>query len=352
MTLLLVYGTRPEAIKLGPVAAELRNLRTPFGVLCTGQHTSLLAGTPAETDLYDSASLGLASDGNVLKWLGKAELAIRQFLERKADLDTVVVQGDTMSALAAARAAAVLQRTLVHVEAGVRSGDLENPWPEEGARREITQFADWHYAPTTHCFANLVAEGVPSERILVTGNPVVSALARYTGGRPMPAQPHILVTLHRRELLQDTTNAVAVVEEIVEQARQHADLQFVWPVHPATMKALAGKIKAKAASNFVQTTPLPYREAITTLATATGVLTDSGGLVEEATTLGVPNATLRVATDRPEALETGLGARFSPDPAGVRGGIAWLSGERPRKPSAIFGTPEAAATIAKHLASL
>lgn len=353
MTLLLVFGTRPEAIKLGPVAAELRASSTPFGVLCTGQHTTLLEGTPAETDLsgQNTLSLGLASDGNVTRWTMRAELKIRKFLETwdsAEQLNTVVVQGDTMSALAAARAAKILERTLVHVEAGVRSGDLENPWPEEGFRREITGLADWHYAPTSHCFANLVAEGVSPTRILVTGNPVVSALARYTAAKPSPAEDHVLVTLHRRELL-GSKQFPQVVEALINEAAQRPSLKFLWPVHPATMPLLSG---FEGPPNLMLGNPLSYVNFAGWLATARGVLTDSGGLQEESAVLGVPCAVLRKVTDRPESVQAGLAALWSPDAAGVKKGIEWLLGPRIRQPSAIFGDIGSAGTIAKHLASL
>lgn len=354
MTILLTFGTRPEAIKLGPVAAELRAANVPFAVICSGQHTTLLEGTPAETDLSGKNvfSLGLASDGNVQKWVMRAELKIREFLETWDSLEQlspIVVQGDTMSALAAARAAKVLGRTLVHVEAGIRSGDLENPWPEEGFRREITSLADWHYAPTAHCFANLVSEGVAPARIRVTGNPVVSALARYTAAKPSPAEGHILVTLHRRELLQSDKFREVVQALIDEAAAPACKLTFLWPVHPATKPLLTG---FKGPPNLLLGDPLSYVNFAGWLASAVGVLTDSGGLQEEAATLGVPCAVLRKATDRPESLETGLASLWTPDRAGVHSAISWLLGPRKREPSTIFGTPESASAIAKLLAAL
>jgi UDP-N-acetylglucosamine 2-epimerase (non-hydrolysing) len=237
----------------------------------------------------------------------------------------------------------------VHVEAGVRSGDLENPWPEEGFRREITGLADWHYAPTAHCFANLVAEGVNPSRIRVTGNSVVSALARYTAARPSPAEDHILVTLHRRELLQSSEFRNVVQAIIDEAGAPQCQLKFLWPVHPATLPLLGD---FEGPPNFLLGNPLSYVNFAGWLATAVGVLTDSGGLQEEAATLGVPCAVLRKATDRPESVQAGLAACFSPDGAGVHSAISWLLGSRIRAPSAIFGEVGAAAAIARLLAAL
>src|SRR5205807_4624075 len=199
--ILIAFGTRPEAIKLGPVAAELAADKVPFGLLAAGQHRELLVGTPAETDLAAASSLGLPSEGNVVRWLARARARVRVWLREHEEFDPVVVQGDTMSALAVARAACDAGRAVAHIEAGVRSHDRANPWPEEQTRVEITELARWHYAATPTAWANLAQEGVPSSLIVLTGNPIVSALARYTAARPCGPQPHILVTLHRREWL-------------------------------------------------------------------------------------------------------------------------------------------------------
>src|SRR2546428_12725947 len=171
-------------------------------IVCTQQHSERLKGTPAESDLCDGHSLGLLSNGNVLQWTRAAEARLRASFGELPN-PVVVVQGDTMTAIAAARAAAALRLPIAHVEAGVRSHNVEEPWPEEGFRTEIAQLAAWHYAPTSTAFANLVQERVDPNRILVTGNPGVSAIARYTSAVPVAeaATPTILVTLHRREVL-------------------------------------------------------------------------------------------------------------------------------------------------------
>lgn len=342
MTLLLVYGTRPEAIKLGPVAAELKAQHVPFHVLCTGQHTSLLAGTPAETDLAGASSLGLASTGNVLRYLEFAELEMRHWLEDRPDYDVVVVQGDTMSALAAARAGAILERTVAHVEAGVRSFDPNNPWPEENSRTEITRLAEWHYAPTAFTFANLLKEGVRHERVRLTGNTVVSALARYTAARPVGPQPHVLITMHRREWLHGP-DFEETIAEFKQQAKENPQIQFVWPMHPAV----------RARANMLTQPPLPYAKCAEFLASSMGVITDSGGLQEEAAALGVPCCVLRHACDRPESIEDGTAKLFTPDAYGVRSAVACLTqGGLPRRPSDVFGDTTAAAQVARCLSNL
>jgi len=346
--LLLVFGTRPEAIKLGPVAAELRALGVPFATLCTGQHTDLLRGTPAESDLAGGTSLGLASSGNIVKYLRTAEMKLREYLEARPDYEVVVVQGDTMSALAAARAATIQERLLVHVEAGVRSGDVNNPWPEEDTRKEISQLADWHYAATPTAFANLLAEGVRHERIRLTGNPVVSALARYTSAKPVPPEPHILITMHRREWLR-SADVKPVIDALERAAAEHPRVAFVWPVHPTVRKFFEGRVEL--GSPLLTGPPQPYERMALVLASSMGVITDSGGLQEESATLGVPCAVLRFATDRPESVEAGVARLFEPTATGVAAAVeTFASGGVLRRLSAWFGSGDREAFAASLLA--
>src|SRR3989454_5363629 len=347
--LVFVYGTRPEAIKLGPIAAELRALGSMGSVICTNQHSELLKGTPAESDLADGASLGLLSNGNVLQWTRVAEARLRTAFGEMPS-PTIVVQGDTMTAIAAARAATALRLPVAHVEAGVRSHNAEEPWPEEGFRTEIAQLASWHYAPTSTAFANLVQEGVEPNRILVTGNPGVSAIARYTTAVAVAeaATPTILVTLHRREFLLGP-NVTATVTAVGGAARRFDTISLVWPIHPA----LGRTLNVELPPNLRVVAPLSYVQCVTGLALCQGVLTDSGGLQEEAATLGVPCAVMRNVTDRPESVEAGVARRFPPTPLwGKAARTAALDHELPPEPAPVFGGPGGPSFVAKHLANL
>lgn len=362
--IVFVAGTRPEFIKLGPVAAALKASHTPFVSVATGQHWDLLKGTPAETDLADAISLGLESHTDPLRWVACAESPIRREL-KKLGPRVVVVQGDTASALAGARAAAALKIPLAHIEAGVRSGNLEEPWPEEGFRREITQLATWHYAPTPHAVENLLAEGVPKDQIVLTGNPGVSALARYAEvPQRAPAyrlvgERHILLTMHRREWLQ-TVDLSAFLNTLRSICR-HSRFTVIWPVHPAVTAQWPANFCDPSDLEWLRTTvvsrnfrialPFPYRHMIDLLARAHGLATDSGGLVEEACTLGIPTAILRNANDRPEAVEAGMARQFAP--TDLEGAFAWLTQDPgPRTPSSVYGQPDAANRIASHLRSI
>ena len=350
-----VWGTRPEAIKLGPVVAELRALGVNPAIFCTGQHTELLQGTPAETDLADGGSFELGTAPDVWKWVEGAVPVIRSGLER-AKASLVVVQGDTMSAFAGAKAAFGAGIPVAHVEAGLRSGTLAEPWPEEGIRRRIAMLATWHLAPTERSRENLRREGISDADILVTGNPVVSAIARYSDATPRPVpDPHLLITMHRREWLNQGQDFVQeTIAAVVETALACRDAEFIWPMHPGVRK-IAGEgflTLVDDTPNLSIVEPMRYRETLNVVSRAIGVATDSGGLSEEAATLGVPCAVLRNVTDRPESLAAGLAKLYPPSPEGVRAGIAaLLQRKMPRNPSNCFGDRDSALRIARFLAA-
>lgn len=353
----VVWGTRPEAIKLGPVVAALRAAGVPVRCIATGQHTTLLQGSPAASDLAGSESLELPSDGNVPKW---STLAMRRL--EKALLaeptELVVVQGDTMSASVGANTASSLGIEVAHVEAGVRSHDASEPWPEEQTRIAIAKLASWHYAPTSTAFSNLVSEGVPLRGIRVTGNTGVSALARYGGadtrevlhsGVAATPSDTVFVTLHRREL-QTPLRATEASQAVGVLAAAHPELSFLWPVHPALQRFLpaAGLV---VPGNLTMCQPLPYSEVASRLPAALAVVTDSGGLVEEATALGVPSVIVRHRNDRPEAVAAGLAVQCEPTAPAVLCGFS-MARELQRRPNAAFGSVDAAQLVADHIASL
>ena len=344
----VVFGTRPDAIKLSPVVAALRDLGAPLRVVCTGQHTDLLRGTPAETDLADAVSLNLIALPSPERWVEMAQPRIAMALD-VTEASLVVVQGDTASAIAGARAAAECGIPLAHVEAGVRSGCLQEPWPEEGFRREITRLASWHYAATTTAYANLLTDGVEQGRIRLTGNPVVSALHRYADPRPRAPEAFVMLTMHRREWLAQGINLF--MHALAEACIDHARLDVLWPMHPHVRAHLPTRGDWQKPANLWLDQPMPYREMIDLVARSCGVATDSGGLVEEAATLGVPSAILRRHNDRPEAVEAGVARQFVPGE--VRAAIDLLAtGGLPRRTTTCYGQADAALLIARHLTSL
>lgn len=347
--LVFVFGTRPEALKIGPVVRELRD--SQIAIISTGQHSELLRGTPAESDLKDAISLNLSSNGEVSAWVSEAFPRLVALIDGMRPVKAVVVQGDTMSAYAGALAGSQLRIPVVHIEAGLRSGDLEEPWPEERIRRAISLRANLHLCPTERAKCNLLREGVPEKQIRVTGNPIVSALHYYADPTPQEVpDKQVMVTMHRREWTD--LGRACVLETIYafqESAEVYPDLRFLWPMHPGVLKIAEIDVR-KGPENVLISPPLAYRETVQQLKRSIGIATDSGGLCEEAAVLGVPCAILRNVTDRQESVDAGLAKLFLPGPEGMREAIRCLvAREIKREPSDIYGDPESALRIAHEL---
>lgn len=347
--LLIVLGTRPEAIKLAPILNEMRKLEVSFNVVLTGQHQELMRGTPLMEVNDGDIILAFPSSLDLSFWVTRA---IEELESLYSDINpsAIMVYGDTKSTFAAADASKYLYETpLLHVEAGVRSRDMDNPFPEEWFRTRITQWASWHYATTQNNVNNLINDHVRPEKIILTGSSAVSALDAFSDAR-IVTEPlsQVLVTLHRRELLFDDIDEV--VKAVIDEARIQKDVVFLWPVHPHLLKVVSKSIFLQVPGNMQILDSMPYRNAVKALSESLGVLTDSGGICEEAATLGVPCAVLRYVTDRPEAVLEGVAKVFEPTPLETRKAIAMLiNRELPRRPSAVYGSPDSAKKIAEHV---
>lgn len=350
LDVLVVFGTRPELIKLAPVIAALKARRLSVGVVATGQHTSLLDVETLSTLGVEVHTLGVESDGSVLRFSARAEAALRSYLAW-VQPRAVVVQGDTMSAHAGAMAAHAARIPVAHVEAGLRSGDDSDPWPEELIRRDITRVATWHYAPTQHAALHVATELGLKRNVecVVTGNTSVDAL-RASGVVARPeASPTVVVTLHRREF-RERPGAAGVLAALVHAIASTPHVSALWPVHPGMLDLVAAMPNT---ANLTLSGPLPHATMLRVLAESRGFLTDSGGGVEEAATLGVPTAVLRNVTDRPEAEDAGIAVRFPVSPDGAI--LAWNMLARcaiARMPCDAFGSGDAAVHIARHLAKV
>ncbi|MEW9265553.1 UDP-N-acetylglucosamine 2-epimerase (non-hydrolyzing) [Kineococcus endophyticus] len=309
-----VVGTRPEAIKMAPLIARLRASGTAVRVLSTGQHTTVVSDVLTSFGLSPEVTLGPWPDGRTLgRLLADVEAGTTEHLNQ-ADVAAVVVQGDTTSALAAALAAFNARVPVVHLEAGLRTADLHNPFPEEGNRRLIGQIADLHLAPTERARAALVREGVAAERIAVTGNTVIDALLTTVAGLAPATEDagsmidggrrgHVLVTAHRRESWGAAFQGI--LDAVRHLATTHRRQRFLWAAHPNP--ELKGRVLAAmdGLDNVQVVPPLPYRDMVAALRDASVVLTDSGGLQEEAPSLGKPVLVMRASTERPEAVDAG-----------------------------------------------
>lgn len=317
-TVWLIGGTRPEAIKLAPVAMALayQRLIRPI-VVATGQHPSMFQQALATFGLRPDRELRPERTTG-----SQAELVARlsELLDAQLCLDppdAVLVQGDTTSAFVGALTAFWRQIPVVHLEAGLRSHDLAAPFPEEANRRMVDQVAAFHLAPTQAAAANLLAEGIPAERVEVIGNTVVDAVLSVAGTTKRFSEPALepvetclsegqrllLVTVHRRESWGKPMRSVLhAVRDILDA---HPGAVAAIPVHPNP------SVRAEVVSvlgtdrRVVISPPVEYSDLVRLMELSTLILSDSGGIQEEAPSFGVPVLVLRDKTERPEAVEAG-----------------------------------------------
>jgi len=368
---MVVLATRPDGIKLMPVIHALRGHPAGFQVtLCaTGQHRDMLRAVLAEFGLAADVDLDvMRPDQEPVDLLACLLPACHRAMVERAP-DIVLVQGDTTSALAGALAANLARIDLAHLEAGLRTVNKRAPFPEEMNRRLIGRLADLHFAPTEAAAANLRAEGAPAANVHVTGNTVVDALMRETkalnrgdrvGIDPVlgalvesHAERLVLVTCHRRESFG--TPLRGICEAIRRLAVDFPALAFVLPMHPNpnVRRTVLDRLSDIPQLNLVE--PVTYRSLLFLLQHASLVLTDSGGIQEEAPSFGVPVLVMREETDRPEAIAAGFAQLVGRDPSRiVKAAQAWLRGEPRRlvgRPNP-YGDGNAAARVADILAKL
>ena len=321
--LAVVYGTRPEAVKLAPVVRALRARGTEVVVISTGQHTDLLTGTPLTPD----HRLDLYHDPDPLVFGEAVAVAIRGWLQANAVAATIV-QGDTASAWGAAKGGYAAGLPVIHIEAGVRSWHDQNPYPEERFRREIDLLSDWHFCATKENAENLVRENhtkLAHPHSYVVGNPGIDAL--YENVTPQTKRERrVLVTLHRRESFGAPLKAI--FDGLVQATLALQDRDFWWPVHPnPAVRAVLPTLWNRPwpipflNGNFHLLDPMEPEAFQYALARSQAVLTDSGGVQEEAAALGIPCVVARDLTDRPESVASGHAILAGRTSEGVRDGL-------------------------------
>lgn len=303
---LLLYGTRPEAIKMAPVVEALgrRPERFAVTVAATAQHRQMLDQVQELFGLRADLDLDLMRPEQSPNDLAARSFAALDQVLRDRSPDWVLVQGDTTTAMVGALAAFHLGIRVGHVEAGLRTGDLRAPFPEEANRRIIDLLAAALFAPTVRAREHLLAEGIAPERIFVTGNTVVDALVASTRRLPSAAEEEaVLVTVHRRESFGEPLRRIFTA--LRELAETFPKVRWVYPVHPNPAVREPAHRLLDGLPNVELHEPFDYLELLRRLRGCRLVLTDSGGLQEEAPTFGKPVLVLRDKTERPEGVEAG-----------------------------------------------
>jgi len=310
---MVVYGTRPEAIKLAPVVRELgRSPGLDVTTVVTGQHRAMLDQVNALFEIVPAHDLDVIQPRQQLHEVTQRVLAGLTDILRAERPDALVVQGDTTTSFVAALAAFYEQVPVVHVEAGLRTDNRYDPFPEEINRRLTSQLTSLHLAPTPTSRANLLAEGIAAADVVVTGNTVIDALLDVVA-RDLPLEnpalevmdggPAVLITSHRRESWgQPMARTAAAIGRL---AKEFDGVTFVLPAHlnPTVREVLLPPLEGLP--NVVVTEPLSYGDFCRAMHASTLILTDSGGVQEEAPSLGKPVLVLRETTERPEAVDAG-----------------------------------------------
>ncbi|MBI2362847.1 MAG: UDP-N-acetylglucosamine 2-epimerase (non-hydrolyzing), partial [Elusimicrobia bacterium] len=292
---LVVLGTRPEAVKLAPVVRALRRRGLRTVVVSTGQHRELLKEALAEVGLRPAADLGLMRPGLSHGLLSARVLAGLTPLIGRLKPSLALVQGDTTTAAAAALACLYAGVPVGHVEAGLRSFDRKNPFPEEDNRVVADHLSALHFAPTPAALANLRREGLSGRWAMVTGNTAVDAVRWAARRAPRREEGCVLVTLHRRESFG--APLAGMLGALVRLSGRFPGVRFVFPAHPnPAVRSAVRRLPRRARLRVVA--PLPYRGFVGLLASCRFVLTDSGGVQEEAAALGKPVLVARDATER------------------------------------------------------
>ncbi|BBA52199.1 UDP-N-acetylglucosamine 2-epimerase [Fusobacterium varium] len=310
----LIFGTRPEAIKMSPVYHELKENGIDVKVVVTGQHKEMLYQVLDLFGIKPDYDLEIMKQGQ-----GLSELTGRLMLEldkivKKEKFDYILVQGDTTSVLTGALTAFYNQIPVGHIEAGLRTGDIYSPFPEEANRKLVGNITDIHFAPTDVNVNNLLRENYPKEKIIKCGNTVIDALYWVKKNKNKDIEEikkkygvddkkYILITMHRRENwgkpMEETLRAVR------DYLEKHKDIYLVFPMH---LNPLVRDTAHRVLDGFerkILIEPLEYLEFIAIMDGAHYIMTDSGGVQEEAPSLGKPTLVLRDTTERPEAIEAG-----------------------------------------------
>lgn len=311
--IICVIGTRPEVIKLAPVILNLKKQGwVSLKVVATAQHREML------DDLVNFFNLNIDYDLNVMKTnQSLTDITSKILMEMDKILklekpDLVIIQGDTTTVLASGLSCFYNHIKIAHVEAGLRTNNITNPFPEEANRLLISKLVDYNFAPTENALQNLIKENIPKDKIYLTGNTVIDSLIATSLKNPnLPKKFHfiknkkiILITFHRRENIGKPLNNLC--SALKKLSKMYVDIHFIFSVHPNPIFKNVIHHKLANIENIHLTEPLIYKEFISVMKNSYLILSDSGGIQEEAPALSVPVLVLRNTTERPEAIDCGV----------------------------------------------
>jgi len=342
--ILVAYGTRPEIIKLFPVINELTEQGMPFKTLFTGQQRDLYEDVKDLVPQPDFNFSEYFSGTNKHNTLGMSFVKICKASEKLFNehlFDIILIQGDTTTAWALAQMAFYHGVKIAHVEAGLRTFDLGNPYPEELNRTLISQVAHLNFAPTKQAYENLINSG--ARNVHLVGNTIVDAVHYFKDslGLQNGTSNQVLVTLHRRE---NHTIMGQLFDQLQVIAEENPDLEFIFPIHPnPEVKKHASRLKA---NNIRVTSPISYREMLQLISQALFIISDSGGIQEEATCFNKKVVVVRKKTERPETIEVGLGQLADED---IRNSIEWAKMPISQRTVSPYGDGDAAEKIVQLL---
>lgn len=309
--LLVSFGTRPEVIKLAPIVTELKTRDDLSVVVCnTEQQKELSRQAMSYFGLKSDICLDVMTYNQTLTSLQCRMMERLELIFNQNHYDGVLVQGDTMTVLATSLVAFYNKVPIFHIEAGLRTDNLYSPFPEEGIRRLVSRLAMLNFAPTKRAKQQLLNEGISSEKILVTGNTSIDAIKQYLqsscghqADSGIRKNPKVLITVHRRE--NHGSNLQQIILAIKKLSEIFHFCQFIWPVHPNPNVRIPVERAFNSRSNVHLVDPMDYPKLVETMSSVALILTDSGGIQEEATLFNIPILVLRDTTERQEGVESG-----------------------------------------------
>ena len=321
--IMLAFGTRPEAIKMCPLVRELRSRSGISAVVCvTGQHREMLDGVLSAFDVRADYDLSIMRPGQTLFDVTADVIEGMERVLLRERPDVLLVHGDTTTAFAAALAAFYLRIPVGHVEAGLRTGDIYSPYPEEFNRQSLGILAKYHFAPTRRAVENLIREGREESSVFLVGNTVIDALkstVREDFSHPalewVGNNRLVLLTAHRRESIGEPL--ARIFRAVRRAVEQREDVRLIYPVHMNPTVRESARAELEGSAQIKLTEPLDTLDFHNFLARCYLVLTDSGGIQEEAPALAKPTLVLRDTTERPEGIEAGVARLVGTDERSV-----------------------------------